>query len=205
MSETAFADSRSFPRRPALHSSEVAREVNTAYLGESTSDISRSSAEAGLGMVKDSEQSVGGESCDAVVPCGYESVRTILSKCCGDFCLPLRRRQFAWFDRVVFEHLVHVWSLVSWMNDMSECLCEDTELNWCAIPLIVVGVGESLSVPCVGVAGPSRAAEFVSGKVSSEVTKVPLAESRRLLVTESKLSEYMERKERKKTRKCGER
>ena len=41
----------------------------------------------------------------------------------------------------------------------------------------------------------------VSGKVSSEVTKLPLAESRRLLVTESKLSEYMERKDRK----CGER
>ena len=47
--------------------------------------------------------------------------------------------------------------------------------------------------------------DSVSGKVSSEVTKLPLAESRRLLVTESKLSEYMERKERKKTRKCGER
>ena len=38
----------------------------------------------------------------------------------------------------------------------------------------------------------------VSGKVSSEVTKVPLAELRRLFVTESKLSEYMERKDRKK-------
>ena len=35
--------------------------------------------------------------------------------------------------------------------------------------------------------------------------EVPLAESRRLLVTESKLSEYMERKDRKETRKCGER
>ena len=47
--------------------------------------------------------------------------------------------------------------------------------------------------------------EPVSGKVSSEVTKVPLAELRRLFVTESKLSEYMERKDRKKTRKCRER
>ena len=37
---------------------------------------------------------------------------------------------------------------------------------------------------------------FVSGKVSSEL--------RRLFVTESKLSEYMERKDRKKTVKCGE-
>ena len=45
----------------------------------------------------------------------------------------------------------------------------------------------------------------MSGKESSEVTKVPLAELRRLLVTESKLSEYIERKERKKTVKCGER
>ena len=45
----------------------------------------------------------------------------------------------------------------------------------------------------------------VSGKVSSEVTKVPLAELRRLFVTESKLSEYMERKEGKKTVRCGER
>ena len=45
----------------------------------------------------------------------------------------------------------------------------------------------------------------VSWKASSEVTKVPLAELRRLLVTESKLSEYMERKDRQKTRKCGER
>ena len=43
------------------------------------------------------------------------------------------------------------------------------------------------------------------GKVSSEVTKVPLAELRRLFVMDSKLSEYMERKERKKTKKCGER
>ena len=31
----------------------------------------------------------------------------------------------------------------------------------------------------------------------------PLAESRRLLVTESKLSEYMERKKWKRTVKCG--
>ena len=45
----------------------------------------------------------------------------------------------------------------------------------------------------------------MSGKVSSEVTKVPLAELRKLFVTESKLSEYMERKDRKKTVKCGER
>ena len=45
----------------------------------------------------------------------------------------------------------------------------------------------------------------VSGKVSSEVTKVPLAELRRLFVMESKLLEYMERKDRKKTVKCGER
>ena len=50
-----------------------------------------------------------------------------------------------------------------------------------------------------------RPGDHVSGKVSSEVTKVPLAELRRLLVTESKLSEYIERKDRKKTRKCGER
>ena len=47
--------------------------------------------------------------------------------------------------------------------------------------------------------------QSVSGKVSSEVTKVPLAELRRLLVTESKLPEYMERKDRKKTVKCGKR
>ena len=45
----------------------------------------------------------------------------------------------------------------------------------------------------------------VSGKVSSEVTKVPLAELRRLFVMESKLSEYMERKERKKMVRCRER
>ena len=45
----------------------------------------------------------------------------------------------------------------------------------------------------------------MSGKVSPEMTKVPLAELRRLFVTESKLSEYMERKDRKKTVKCGER
>ena len=42
-------------------------------------------------------------------------------------------------------------------------------------------------------------------KVSSEVTKVPLAELRRLIVTESKLSERMERKEGKKMVKCRER
>ena len=45
----------------------------------------------------------------------------------------------------------------------------------------------------------------MSGKVSSEVTKVTLAELRRLFVMESKLLEYMERKDRKKTVKCGER
>ena len=45
----------------------------------------------------------------------------------------------------------------------------------------------------------------VSGKVSWEVTKVPLAELCRLFVMESKLSEYMKRKDRKKTRKYGER
>ena len=42
-------------------------------------------------------------------------------------------------------------------------------------------------------------------KVSSEVTKVPLAELRRLIVMESKLSGCMERKDRKKMVKCGER
>ena len=47
--------------------------------------------------------------------------------------------------------------------------------------------------------------ESVSGKESSEVTKVPLAESRRLFVTESKSSEYMERKDGKKKVKCRER
>ena len=38
-----------------------------------------------------------------------------------------------------------------------------------------------------------RDVDCVSGKVSSEVTKVPLAELRRLFVMESKLSECMER------------
>ena len=41
-------------------------------------------------------------------------------------------------------------------------------------------------------------------KTSSKVTKVPLAESRRLFVTESKSSEYMERKDGKKMVKCRE-
>ena len=63
-----------------------------------------------------------------------------------------------------------------------------------------------LSMICEGgvdVVGVVTLLVRVSGKVSSEVTKVPFAELRRLLVTESKLSEYMERKERKKTVKCG--
>ena len=47
--------------------------------------------------------------------------------------------------------------------------------------------------------------DIVSGKVSSEVTKVPLAELRSMFVTESKLSEYMERKEGKKMVRCRER
>ena len=47
--------------------------------------------------------------------------------------------------------------------------------------------------------------ENVSGKVSSEVTKVPLAELRRLFVMESKLLEYTERKDRKKMVRCRER
>jgi len=37
-SETAFADFRSFPPRPASHSSEVAREINTVPFGEGTFD-----------------------------------------------------------------------------------------------------------------------------------------------------------------------
>ena len=41
----------------------------------------------------------------------------------------------------------------------------------------------------------SRTVKTVRWKASSEVTKVPLAESRRLFVTESKSLEYMERKE----------
>ena len=45
----------------------------------------------------------------------------------------------------------------------------------------------------------------VRGEKSSRVTKVPLAESRRLFVTESKSSEYIERKDRKKKVKCRER
>ena len=50
-----------------------------------------------------------------------------------------------------------------------------------------------------------RNSECVSWEESSEVTKIPLAESRRLIVMESKLSERMERKDRKKMVKCGER
>ena len=45
----------------------------------------------------------------------------------------------------------------------------------------------------------------LSWEKSSRVTKVPLAKSRRLFVTESKSSEYIERKDRKKTVKCRER
>ena len=48
-------------------------------------------------------------------------------------------------------------------------------------------------------------AESVLGEKSSKVTKVPLAELRRLFVTESKSLEYMERKDRKKKVKCRER
>ena len=40
------------------------------------------------------------------------------------------------------------------------------------------------------------------GKTSSKVTKVPLAELRRLFVTESKSLEHMERKDGKKKVKC---
>ena len=39
--------------------------------------------------------------------------------------------------------------------------------------------------------------DSVRGEKSSRVTKVPLAESRRLFVTESKSSEYIEREDRK--------
>ena len=46
---------------------------------------------------------------------------------------------------------------------------------------------------------------IVLGKASSEVTKVPFAESCRLFDTESKSLEYMERQDGKKTVKCRER
>ena len=45
----------------------------------------------------------------------------------------------------------------------------------------------------------------VLGEKSSTVTKVPLAESRRLFVSESKSLEYIERKDGKKKVKCRER
>ena len=51
----------------------------------------------------------------------------------------------------------------------------------------------------------TQSASSVRGEKSSRVTKVPLAESRRLIVMESKLSECMERKDRKKMGKCRER
>ena len=45
----------------------------------------------------------------------------------------------------------------------------------------------------------------MNGEKSSRVTKVPLAESRRLFVTESKSESYKERKDGKKKVKCRER
>ena len=47
--------------------------------------------------------------------------------------------------------------------------------------------------------------ESVRWEKSSRVTKVPLAESRRLFVTESKSESYIERKDRKKKVKSRER
>ena len=50
---------------------------------------------------------------DVVTHRGYVPVRTLLGTCCRDFYWPIRRRQFARFNKVVFEDLMHVWSLVS--------------------------------------------------------------------------------------------
>ena len=61
---------------------------------------------------------------------------------------------------------------------------------------MTTGVGATYSIAEESAAWVTAGA---GAKVSSEVTKVPLAELRRLFVTESKLSEYMERKDRKKT------
>ena len=42
---------------------------------------------------------------DVVVRKGYVPVRTLLGACCRDFYWPIRRRQFAWFNQVVFAEM----------------------------------------------------------------------------------------------------
>ena len=49
---------------------------------------------------------------DVVVHSGCVPGQTLLGTYCRDFHWPIRRRQFAWFSRVVFEDLMHIWQLV---------------------------------------------------------------------------------------------
>ena len=57
---------------------------------------------------------------DVVVHSGYVPIQTLLGTCCTDFYWPIRRRQFAWFNQVIFEDPIHVWGLVSGRNEYDE-------------------------------------------------------------------------------------
>ena len=74
------------------------------------------------------------------------------------------------------------------------------EESWESVNLLGT---ESLS-PVSLMSSVSLGSQPVGGKKSSRVTKVPLAESRRLFVTESKSESYIERKDGKKKVKSRE-
>ena len=76
---------------------------------------------------------------------------------CGYFFWSIRRRHFAWFNRVVFEDLMQsgLWYPAGMNKDL---FVKIFELNCWAIPRTAVGGGGSLVAPWVAAAGPSRAA-----------------------------------------------
>ena len=76
--------------------------------------------EAGVEWTEASRQGELTYAWEVVVYSGYVPVPTLHGTCCGDFFLPIRRRQFACLSQVVFEGLVHVWSLVSCRNEQDE-------------------------------------------------------------------------------------
>ena len=50
----------------------------------------------------------------------FTAVTSLFGTCCRDFKSLIKRRQFAWFNQVVFEDLMHVWQRVSRRDDYDE-------------------------------------------------------------------------------------
>ena len=47
-----------------------------------------------------------------IIESGHIPIRTLLGNCSRDLCRPLRLRLLAWAQRVVFQDLLHIWTLL---------------------------------------------------------------------------------------------